>query len=302
MELGLEATGNKEALVSRLLGAYAQQQPLESQDSAAMNGKVEDDVSAGEVHILREQVAHLQQELAAMTQRLSAADAARAAERAQLDELTVAMTQLRSKYEEHAQQVAAAEVAALNVQQGAAELEAMREEQKALSQRIAFLQGLLQERESEIDLLRMQLSEFQVEAKVGATAGGQAGGTAVMDMPGGSWPGASLSSLNAAQQASSTRVAAASGGGFSRRIGCDSELAEVGRSGPPSANGSAPRIGALDVTKRHTAPGLLVLAGALGFSRAWRDLKRSLPKEQRISLDITTIALCGALAAIVARS
>lgn len=77
---------------------------------------------------------------------------------------------------------------------------------------------------------------------------------------------------------SAPRAAAASGGGFSRRIGGDSELAEVGRSGPPSTNGSAPRIGALDVTKRHTAPGLLVLAGALGFSRAWRDLKHSLPK------------------------
>lgn len=56
----------------------------------------------------------------------------------------MAMTQLRTKYEEHAQQVVAAEVAALDVQQGAAELEAMREEQNALSQRIAFLQGLLQ--------------------------------------------------------------------------------------------------------------------------------------------------------------
>lgn len=64
--------------------------------------------------------------------------------RAQLDELTVAMSQLRTKYEDHAQAVAAAEVAALNMQQGAAELEAMREEQNALSQRIAFLQGLLQ--------------------------------------------------------------------------------------------------------------------------------------------------------------
>ena len=61
-------------------------------------------------------------------------------------------------------------------------------------------------------------------------------------------------------------------------MGGDSELADVYRSGPPSANGSVPRLSALDVTKRHTAPGLLVLAGALGFSRAWRDLKRSLPK------------------------
>lgn len=63
----------------------------------------------------------------------------------------------------------------------------------------------VQERESEIDLLRRQLSEFQVEAKVCATAGGQAGNIAVMDMPGGSWPKASLSSWNAAQQAPSTR-------------------------------------------------------------------------------------------------
>ncbi len=43
--------------------------------------QVEDEASAEEVHLLRGQVAHLQQELAAMTQRLSAADAARAAER-----------------------------------------------------------------------------------------------------------------------------------------------------------------------------------------------------------------------------
>ncbi len=43
--------------------------------------QVEDESSAGEVHILRGQVAHLQQELATMTQRLSAADNARAAER-----------------------------------------------------------------------------------------------------------------------------------------------------------------------------------------------------------------------------
>jgi hypothetical protein len=76
---------------------------------------------------------------------------------------------------------------------------------------------------------------------------------------------------------SACRVAA-SNSGFSRAMGGDSELADVYRSGPPSANGSVPRLSALDVTKRHTAPGLLVLAGALGFSRAWRDLKRSLPK------------------------
>ena len=43
--------------------------------------QVEDESSAGEVHILHGQVAHLQQELATMTQRLSAADNARAAER-----------------------------------------------------------------------------------------------------------------------------------------------------------------------------------------------------------------------------
>lgn len=39
-EFGLEATGNKESLISRLLGAYTQQQALESQDSAATNSKV----------------------------------------------------------------------------------------------------------------------------------------------------------------------------------------------------------------------------------------------------------------------
>ncbi len=66
--------------------------------------------------------------------------------RAQLDELTAAMTDLRANYEEHAQLVASAEEAALNVQQGAAELDAMRKEQQALSQRIALLQGLLQAR------------------------------------------------------------------------------------------------------------------------------------------------------------
>lgn len=56
------------------------------------------------------------------------------------------MTDLRANYEEHAQLVASAEEAALNVQQGAAELDAMRKEQQALSQRIALLQGLLQAR------------------------------------------------------------------------------------------------------------------------------------------------------------
>lgn len=66
--------------------------------------------------------------------------------RSQLDELTVAMTHLRAKYEEHAQLVEAAEEAALDMQQSAAELDAMREEQQALSQRIAVLQGLLQAR------------------------------------------------------------------------------------------------------------------------------------------------------------
>ena len=49
-------------------------------------------------------------------------------------------------------------------------------------------------------------------------------------------------------------------------------------SGPPSRNGSRPAaLLALDITMRHGAPGLLVLAGALGGLRAWASLKRSLP-------------------------
>ena len=64
-------------------------------------------------------------------------------------------------------------------------------------------------------------------------------------------------------------------------LGGDAERAEVLRSGPPSANGAGPAaayLAAPDITKRHGAPGLLVLAGALGGLRAWRSLKRSLPQ------------------------
>lgn len=39
-QLGLEATGNKETLISRLLGAYTNQQALENQESAAIHSKV----------------------------------------------------------------------------------------------------------------------------------------------------------------------------------------------------------------------------------------------------------------------
>lgn len=82
-------------------------------------------------------------------------------------------------------------------------------------------------------------------------------------------------------------------------MGGDSELAEVGRSGPPSSNGSVPRLIALDVTKRHTAPGLLVLAGALGFSRAWRDLKRSLPQ---VTILLSYTIICRSLECVSAVS
>jgi hypothetical protein len=75
---------------------------------------------------------------------------------------------------------------------------------------------------------------------------------------------------------SCARVVAGSNPGIYRTIGGDSEAYELMRSGPPSSNGSSPA--ALDITKRHGAPGLLVLAGAQGLTRAWIALKRSLPK------------------------
>ena len=63
-------------------------------------------------------------------------------------------------------------------------------------------------------------------------------------------------------------------------LGGDSERAEVFRSGPPSRNGSGPNSALLagDISKRHAAPGLLVLLGAQGAAGAWAALKRSLPK------------------------
>lgn len=73
-------------------------------------------------------------------------------------------------------------------------------------------------------------------------------------------------------------AAAASNSGFYRTIGGDSEAFELMRSGPPSANGSSRAAATLDITKRHGAPGLLVLAGAQGLTRAWAGLKHSLPK------------------------
>lgn len=47
-----------------------------------------------------------------------------------------------------------------------------------------------------------------------------------------------------------------------------------------SANGATPaRI--TDVTKRHGAPGLVVLAGVQGLAQAWTTLKNGLPKARR---------------------
>lgn len=63
----------------------------------------------------------------------------------------------------------------------------------------------VQERDSEIELLRQQLGEFKVEARVGAAAIGASDGVAVMDMAGGGWAGRAAPSWNAPQQASSTR-------------------------------------------------------------------------------------------------
>lgn len=59
------------------------------------------------------------------------------------------MTLLSAKYKEHAQQLAAAEDAALHVEHSAAELEVLRQEQHSLSERIALLQGLLKVRGGE---------------------------------------------------------------------------------------------------------------------------------------------------------
>jgi len=44
-----------------------------------------------------------------------------------------------------------------------------------------------------------------------------------------------------------------------------------------SANGAAPGRFA-DVTRRHGAPGLAVLAGAQGLAQAWASFKRSVPQ------------------------
>ena len=43
-----------------------------------------------------------------------------------------------------------------------------------------------------------------------------------------------------------------------------------------SANGS--QAAAISIVKRHTAPGLLLAAGAIGLGRAWADVKRAVPK------------------------
>lgn len=44
-----------------------------------------------------------------------------------------------------------------------------------------------------------------------------------------------------------------------------------------SANGATPAR-FTDVTKRHGAPGLAVLAGVQGLAQAWTTLKNGLPK------------------------
>lgn len=48
-----------------------------------------------------------------------------------------------------------------------------------------------------------------------------------------------------------------------------------------SANGAVPAARFSDVTKRHGAPGLAVLAGAQGLAQAWATLKRSMPQVRK---------------------
>ena len=56
-----------------------------------------------------------------------------------------------------------------------------------------------------------------------------------------------------------------------------------------SANGATPAR-FTDVTKRHGAPGLVVLAGAQGLAQAWATLKNGLPKA-RARVNIKMLSL-----------
>ncbi|CAL5222878.1 g5305 [Coccomyxa viridis] len=279
-QLGLDATGNKNALVERLM--EASQQTI-AQQPAAASSQVEE--APEEVSSLRTEVTQLQMQLAATTEQLEAANAAAEAERRELGQMSSAMARLQAEHVEERAQLQTAEDAASKLQESCEETESLRTRQADLAERITLMQTLLEERDTEIDLLKKQLEEFVVRTTAYAAGGAAEGGcVAVAERP----ARADWDIPSAWRSAESTKPTSLSGG-------VPFVMEEGGHLHDQQPGAKQP-----DVTQKHGAPMMLALAGAQTVARAYMSVRRSLPKDYRKVMDTTAVAVGSALFTLAA--
>ncbi|CAK0785175.1 hypothetical protein CVIRNUC_008381 [Coccomyxa viridis] len=276
-KLGLETSGTKEVLIERLMMA-SQQTPVQASVPAEPQ-----ETATEEVELLQTEVARLQAELATTTEQLEAASAAAEAERLELGQLGSAMARLQAEHKEDHAQLLAAEAAAMQLQESCNQVDSLRAKQTSLADSITLMQSLLEEKDSEIELLKRQLEEFSVRAPAAALAVGMEGGVAVADRPAGSdW-----------DLPSSWRPAVPNKPSLAGGVPFVSEGAGA------AANTKDAPLKSLDIAKRHTTPLLLALAGAQVTAQAYMAVRSSLPKDYRFVLDATALATGCTLLALI---
>ncbi|KAK9825856.1 hypothetical protein WJX81_004561 [Elliptochloris bilobata] len=298
--LSLDTMGTKDVLIDRVLMLRSQSQERIAKVDEAVHDKAAEPLAAaaplavgqvaaaaaGELVALRAECAHMDEQLALVSAQLTAVNTEKEAEQANLQALAGQMAALREAWQADAAAMAEMGERAAGLEASEEALAELRAEHARFQERVAMLQRLLTDRDGEIARLRKQLEEYKVAPPVLVPAGagpvGEDGAVALLERPGSGGGWASSPSPARELHSHPILVAAATGAGVT---------------GAPaarfSANGVAPARFA-DVTKRHGAPGLAVLAGAQGLVQAWTNLKRGLPQETRLPLDLAAAMLAAA--------